>query len=390
MRFATKAIHAGQQPDPATGAIMTPVYLTSTYIQESPGEHKGYDYSRSSHPTRRALEDNIAALENGRFGLCFASGLAAENTILHLLKTGDHVVSARDLYGGTYRLFQQVWEKLGVEFTFVNAFNLDEIEAAIKPNTKMLWLETPSNPLLTVADIAGTSEIARRNDMIVVVDNTFATPYLQQPLELGAHIVVHSTTKYMGGHSDVIGGALVVNDESYYEQLLFLQNAIGAVPGPLDCFLVLRGIKTLTVRMKQHSENAMAIARYLEKHPEVKTVRYPGLESDPGHAIAKKQMSGFGGMISVELHGGLDRNVLMASRTNVFALAESLGGVESLIGHPITMTHASIPKEEREKGGLPDSLVRLSVGLEDVQDLIEDLEQAIEASKVDQPLAKSV
>jgi len=381
MQFATKAIHAGQAPDPATGAIMTPVYLTSTYVQEAPGQHKGYDYARSNHPTRAALEANLAALENGRYGLCFASGLAAENTVLHLLQTGDHVVAARDLYGGSHRLFQQVWRRLGIEFTFVNAFNIDEIAAAIRPDSKMLWLETPSNPQLTIVDLAAAAEVAKRQGLTIVVDNTFATPFLQQPLALGADIVVHSTTKYLGGHSDVVGGAVVTDDTALYERLKFLQNAIGAVPGALDSFLVLRGTKTLALRMRQHCENAAAIADHLSHHPEVERVRYPGLATHPGHEIARRQMSGFGGMISLELRGGLERNMAFTTKTRLFALAESLGGVESLIGHPVTMTHGSIPPEERRRGGLPESLVRLSVGIEDIDDLIADLDQAITATK---------
>ncbi len=381
MRFATKAIHAGQEPDPTTGAIMTPVYLTSTYVQEAPGKHKGYDYARSNHPTRSALERNLAALEGGRFGLCFASGLAAENTVLHLLRSGDHVVSCRDLYGGTYRLFTKVWEKLGIQFTFVNAFHLEEIAPAIRKETRLLWLESPSNPLLSVTDLPAAAKIAHERGVQVVVDNTFATPVLQQPLSLGADIVVHSTTKYLGGHSDVVGGAVVVNDEEIHRDLKFYQNAVGAVPGPLDCFLVLRGTKTLAVRMRQHCENARAIAGFLRSRSEVRQLRYPGLAEDPGHEVARRQMSDFGGMISLELEGGLERNIRFTTKTRVFALAESLGGVESLLGHPVTMTHASIPKSERELGGLPDSLVRLSVGIEDVQDLLEDLDRAILESR---------
>jgi len=381
MGFSTRAIHAGQEPDPTTGAIMTPVYLTSTYVQEEPGKHKGYDYARTNHPTRSALERNLAALEDGKYGLCFASGLSAENTILNLLRSGDHVVSCRDLYGGTYRLFTKVWEKVGIEFTFVNAFHMAEIEPAIRKNTKLLWLESPSNPLLTVTDLAEAAQIAHRQGVKVVVDNTFATPYLQQPLALGADLVVHSTTKYLGGHSDVVGGAIVTNDEELWKQLKFYQNAVGAVPGPLDCFLVLRGTKTLAVRMRQHCENGRAVAKFLREHSEVKQVRYPGLPDDPGHAVAQKQMRDFGGMVSFELHGGLERNVRFTTKTKIFALAESLGGVESLIGHPITMTHASIPKEERARGGLPDALVRLSVGIEDVADLLEDLGRGIVESR---------
>jgi cystathionine gamma-lyase len=381
MRFSTRAIHAGQPPDPATGAIMTPVYLTSTYVQEAPGKHKGFDYARSNHPTRLSLERNLAALEGATHGLAFASGLAAETTIIATLRAGDHVVCGRDVYGGTYRLFTKVFERFGVEFTFINIHRLEELDPAILKNTKLVWLESPSNPLLTVTDLAEASRIARSRGAKVVVDNTFATPYLQQPLSLGADLVVHSTTKYLGGHSDVVGGAILMNDASLYEQLKFLQNAMGGVPGPLDCFLVLRGTKTLAVRMKQHCENARAIAAWLSERPGVKRVHYPGLASHAGHAVARKQMRDFGGMMSIELEGGLERNIAFSTKTKVFALAESLGGVESLIGHPVTMTHASIPKEERERGGLPDALVRLSVGIEDVEDLIEDLDQAIRATE---------
>jgi cystathionine gamma-lyase len=379
--FSTRAIHAGQAPDPATGAIMTPVYLTSTYAQEAPGRHKGYDYARTNHPTRNALERNLASLEDARFGLCFASGLAAEDTVLHLLRTGDHVVSCRDLYGGSYRLFTKVWERLGVGFTFVDTSKPGEIGAAIRKETKLLWLESPSNPLLSITDLAEAARTAHARGVRVVVDNTVATPYLQQPLARGADVVVHSTTKYLGGHSDVVGGAVLVNDEEAHRELKFYQNSVGAVPGPLDCFLVLRGTKTLSVRMRQHCANAGAVAKFLSGHPEVKQVRYPGLPDHPGHDVARRQMGGFGGMVSVELQGGVERNVRFTQRTKVFALAESLGGVESLLGHPMTMTHAAIPKEERERGGLPDALVRLSVGIEDVEDLIADLDQAIALSR---------
>jgi cystathionine gamma-lyase len=387
LNIATRAIHAGQHPDPSTGAIMTPVYLTSTYVQQAPAEHLGYEYSRSGNPTRTALEQNLAALEDGRFGLCFASGLAAENTLLHTLKSGDHIVTARDVYGGTFRLFDKVWQQLGVSYTAVNAWNLSEIEAAMQPATRLVWLESPSNPLLTCTDIAAAVEIAHERGALAVVDNTFATPILQQPLQLGADVVVHSVTKYLGGHSDVIGGALVTNNEELHEELRFLQNAAGGVPGPMDCYLVLRGTKTLAVRMRQHCENAAKIARYLREHPEVERVHYPGLENDPSHEVACKQMSDFGGMVSVELRGDLERNRRFASRTRLFALAESLGGVESMINHPASMTHASIPREEREKGGLRDTLMRLSVGIEDVQDLIEDLDQAIAASRTSTSVA---
>ena len=341
----------------------------------------GYDYSRTSNPTRAALEANLASLEGARFGLAFASGLAAEHTVLHLLRPGDHVVAARDLYGGSYRLFTEVWPQLGVECSFVDAFRPEAIEAAIRPTTQQLWIETPSNPLLTITDISDTCDIAHRHDVQVVVDNTFATPYLQRPLELGADIVVHSTTKYLGGHSDLIGEAVITHHEATFDRLKFLQNAIGAIPGPLDCFLALRGTKTLAARMKEHCANGMATARFLENHTDVEQVRYPGLTSHPGHAIAARQMSGFGGMVSLELKGGLERNVRFTTNTRLFALAESLGGVESLVSHPVTMTHAAIPKEERGRGGLPDDLVRLSVGIEDEKDLLEDLARAIRDSR---------
>ncbi len=381
MKFATKAIHAGQSPDPSTGAIMTPVYLTSTYVQEAPAQHKGYEYSRSGNPTRAALEANLAALEGVRFGLCFASGLAAENTLLHTLSSGDHVVCARDVYGGTFRLFDKVWKQLGVRATFVNAHRLDEVRAAIEPTTRWLWLESPTNPLLTITDLAAAAELAHQHKVRVVVDNTFATPCLQRPCELGADLVLHSTTKYLGGHSDVVGGALATDDPQLYEQLKYLQNAAGGVPGPLDCFLVLRGTKTLAVRMRQHCENAQKIAEFLAGHPDVAKVYFPGLPDNPYHEVARRQMSGFGGMVSVELKGDLERNRRFASKTKLFSLAESLGGVESLINHPASMTHASIPREERIKGGLSDSLMRLSVGIEDADDLIEDLAQAIRDSQ---------
>lgn len=381
LNIATRTIHAGQQPDPSTGAIMTPVYLTSTYVQQAPAEHLGYEYSRSGNPTRTALEGNLASLEEGKYGMCFASGLAAENTLLHTLSSGDHIVTARDVYGGTFRLFDKVWKQLGISFTAVNAWNLEEIQQAMRPETRMVWLETPSNPLLTCTDIAAATEIAHEGNALVVVDNTFATPILQQPLNLGADIVLHSVTKYLGGHSDVIGGALITNNEELHEQLRFLQNAAGGIPGPMDCFLVLRGTKTLAVRMKQHCENAATIARYLVEHPEVERVYYPGLEDNPSHDVACKQMSDFGGMVSLELQGDLERNRRFAASTRLFALAESLGGVESMINHPASMTHASIPKAEREKGGLRDTLMRLSVGIEDVDDLIDDLDRAIAASK---------
>ena len=381
MRFATKAIHAGLEPDPATGAIMTPVYLTSTYVQAAPGQHKGYDYSRTNHPTRAALERNLAALEEGNYGLAFASGMAAEATILQLLKSGDHLVCCQDLYGGTYRLMTQVFPRFNVETTFVDATRLEAVREAIRPSTRLMWLESPSNPMLRVCDIAGIAALAHEKGIKVVVDNTFATPCLQRPLNLGGDLVVHSTTKYLGGHSDVIGGAIIVNDAALHDELRFLQNAVGAVPGPLDCFLVLRGIKTLAVRMRQHCENALRLAEFLSGHPEVIRVFYPGLPASADHALARQQMSAFGGMVSAELRGGEERSIRFASRTKIFALAESLGGVESLVGHPLTMTHAAIPAEQRQKAGLPAALIRFSVGLEDIADLIEDVEQAMAASR---------
>jgi cystathionine gamma-lyase len=381
MRFATRAIHAGVEPDPATGAIMTPVYLTSTYAQSAPGQHKGYEYSRSDHPTRAVLERNLASLEGVEYGLAFASGLAAENAVLNLLQPGDHVVATRDLYGGTYRLFERVWAKYGVAFAYADGDDIDALRRAFRPNTKLLWIETPSNPMLSIVDLRAVCEVAHAHGALAVVDNTFATPYLQQPFEFGADIVVHSTTKYLGGHSDVVGGALCLRDRSLYEQLKFYQNAAGAVPGPLDCFLVLRGIKTLALRMRQHCENARRIAEYLAQHPEVKQVRYPGLPTHPGHALARQQMRDFGGIVTMELHGGVERAMRFLSSTRLFTLAESLGGVESLMCHPATMTHAAVPPEERARIGITDALIRLSVGVEDVEDLLEDLEQAIEKSR---------
>ena len=379
-RFATKAVHAGQKADPTTGAIMTPVYFTSTYVQQAPGQHKGFDYARTAHPTRQALEANLAALEGAEYGLCFASGMAATSTVIEALEAGDHVVSCNDLYGGTYRVFTKVFARFGLSFTFVDATDLAKIEAAITPKTKLLWIETPTNPMLSVVDLKRVCELARRKGVKVAVDNTFATPALQQPLALGADLVVHSTTKYLGGHSDVVGGCVLTSDKALYEKLKFLQNAVGAVPGPMDCFLLLRGTKTLPLRMERHCQNAMAVAKHLLAHPEVAKVHYPGLPHHPGHEIAKAQMSGFGGMISFELKGDLERAKRMISLTKVFSLAESLGGVESLVGHPATMTHGSIPREERLKAGLVDGLIRLSVGVEDVADLIDDLEQALTAS----------
>ena len=376
--FGTRAIHAGQAPDPTTGAIMTPIYMTSTYVQEAPLKTKGYDYSRTSNPTRTALEVNLAALEGGRYGLAFASGMAAINTVLNLLKSGDHVIVGNDLYGGTYRLCRTLYEKLGVSFSFVDLSNLDEVRAAYRDSTRLLMLETPSNPLLRICDVGAIAAEARSRRVWTVCDNTFATPYLQTPLALGVDVVVHSTTKYIGGHSDVVGGAVVTNDEKLHRQLRHYQNAVGGVPGPMDCFLVLRGTKTLHVRMDRHSDNGMAVAHILEKHPKVSRVYYPFLPSHPQHSLAREQMRKGGGMVSFEIHGNVDSAKRVASSFRVFALAESLGGVESLVDHPATMTHASIPREERERAGFRDGLIRLSVGIEDLADLIADIEQALQ------------
>ncbi len=378
--FATRAVHAGQVPDPATGAIMTPVYLTSTYVQEFPEKHKGFDYARTVHPTREALQKNLASLEGAKFGLCFASGMAATSTIAEALNPGDHVLCGNDLYGGTYRVFTKVFARFGLTFSFVDTTDLNAVEAAFTPKTKLVWVETPSNPLLKITDLRAVAKLAKAKNAKLVVDNTFASPALQRPLELGADVVVHSTTKYMGGHSDVVGGAILTSDEALYKEYKFLQNAVGAVPGPLDCFLLLRGTKTLPLRMAKHCENAAAVAKHLTSHPEVAKVHYPGLPQHPGHAVAKAQMSGFGGMISFELKGDMERAKRMIPSCRIFSLAESLGGVESLAGHPASMTHGSIPREERIKAGLSDGLVRLSVGVEDAKDLIADLDRAITAS----------
>ena len=376
--FGTRAIHAGQRPDPSTGAIMTPVFLSSTYVQEEPAKTKGFDYSRTCNPTRSALEANLASLEGARFGLCFASGMGAIDCVLNLLAAGDHVVACNDLYGGTYRLLTTLYAKFGIDVSFVDTTLVDNVSAALQSNTKLVFLESPTNPLLRVSDIRALSDkIHAHGKVLVAVDNTFATPYLQNPLELGADIVVHSTTKYIGGHSDVIGGFLGVQDEDLREQLHHFQNSVGATPGAMDCFLQLRSTKTLHLRMERHCDNAEQIAAWLLEHPKVEKVHYPGLESHPQHAIAKTQMKRYGGMISLELEGGLEAGRRFASRTRLFSLAESLGGVESLVDHPASMTHASIPREEREAAGLRDGLVRLSVGVEEVKDLIADLEQAI-------------
>ncbi len=377
MKFATKAIHAGQEPDPSTGAIMTPIFQTATYAQAGLGENKGFEYSRTGNPTRSVLEACMAALEDGKYGLAFASGMAAESAILSLLSAGDHIVSCDDLYGGSYRIFERVMRRYTVETSYVPAGDLDAYEKAIRPNTKMVWLETPTNPLLRLVDIRAIAEIAHRHKLLVVVDNTFASPYFQQPLKLGADIVVHSTTKYINGHSDVVGGALVLNDGEAYEAIKFYQNAAGGVPSPFDAWLILRGIKTLAVRMRQHEENARAVAGFLAEHPRVERVYYPGLVSHPDHELAKRQMSGFGGMVSFQPKGSLGDIAQIVRRFKVFALAESLGGVESLVCHPASMTHGSIPKDIRESRGLTDTLLRLSVGIEDKEDLMRDLEQAL-------------
>ena len=378
--FETRAIHEGQDPDPSTGAIMTPIYATSTYVQERPGVHKGYDYSRSGNPTRKALEDCIASLEEGKAGFAFSSGLAAMSTVMEILSSGDHVIAMDDLYGGTYRLFENVKKRsAGLDFTFTNLNLLGNLEASLKPNTKMIWVESPSNPLLKIVDLKEISNFAKKHNLISVCDNTFCSPYIQKPLDLGFDIVVHSATKYLNGHSDVIGGVVVTSIErdDLTEKLTFLANAIGAVMGPFDSFLVLRSLKTLSVRMECHCKNAMKIAEFLEQHPAIESVIYPGLASHPQHDIAKKQMPLFGGMITIIIKGGLSRATQFLERTNIFALAESLGGVESLIEHPAIMTHASMPKEVREAIGVVDGLIRISVGLESLDDLIDDLNQAL-------------
>jgi len=378
MKFNTKTIHGGQEHDKAYGAVMPPIYQTSTYAQSTPGGHKGYEYSRTHNPTRSALERAFASLENGNYGLAFGSGLAAIDAVMKLLKPGDEVISTNDLYGGTYRLFTKVFEKFGIKFHFIGMHDASRIEAYVNANTKLLWIETPTNPMMHIIDIKACAGIAKKHNLLLAVDNTFATPYLQQPLDLGADIVMHSATKYLGGHSDVVMGALVVKDASLAEQLYFIQNASGAICGPQDSFLVLRGIKTLHVRMQRHCENGRKVAEYLYGHPKIEKVYWPGLESHPNHEVAKSQMKDFGGMISFVTKGNdFQEAIRIVERLKLFTLAESLGGVESLAGHPASMTHASIPKEEREKSGVVDALIRLSVGIEDVDDLIEDLKQAI-------------
>jgi len=378
MKFNTKTIHGGQIHDKAYGSVMPPIYQTSTYAQSTPGGHKGYEYSRTHNPTRDALEKSFASIENGKYGLAFASGLAAIDAVIKLLQPGDEVISTNDLYGGSYRLFTKVFQNFGIKFHFVGMDKTSQIEDYITPATKLIWVETPTNPMMNVIDIEAVSKIAKDNELLLAVDNTFATPYLQQPLELGADIVMHSATKYLGGHSDVIMGALVVNDKDLADRLYFIQNASGAVCGPQDSFLVLRGIKTLHIRMQRHCENGKAVAHYLAKHPKIEKVYWPGFESHPNHDVAKKQMKDFGGMVSFVTKGNnYDEAIKIVENLKIFTLAESLGGVESLAGHPASMTHASIPKEEREKTGVVDALIRLSVGIEDEVDLIEDLKQAI-------------
>lgn len=378
MKFGTKAVHAGVSPDPSTGAIMTPIYQTSTFVQESPAKHKGYAYARGTNPTRNVLQQSIAALENGKFGLCFSSGMGATDAVIKLMNPGDEVITSNDLYGGSYRMFKRVFEKYGIKFHFVDMSDLKNVEAVVNDKTRLLWLETPTNPLMNIADIGGCVAIARKKKILVAVDNTFASPYLQNPLDLGADIVMHSVTKYLGGHSDVVMGALVVNDEKLYQELAFIHNSCGAVPGPQDSFLVLRGIKTLHLRMERHCLNGRKVAEYLKAHPKIGKVYWPGFTDHPNHAVAKKQMRDFGGMLSFTLKDdSLEKAIKLMESVELFSLAESLGGVESLINHPASMTHASIPKEERLKSGLVDSLIRLSIGVEDAEDLLEDLEMAL-------------
>lgn len=378
MKLATKLIHAGVEPDPSTGAIMTPVYQTSTYVQTSPGNHKGYEYARTQNPTRTALQNALAAIENGKFALCFSSGMAATDAVIKLLNPGDEVIAANDMYGGTYRLFTKIFEKYGLKFHFIDMQDANNIKQYINANTKLIWTETPTNPMMNITDIKAVAAIAKQYNILLCVDNTFASPYLQTPLDMGANIVLHSATKYLGGHSDVVHGCLIMNDASLNEKLQFIQNSCGAVPGPQDCFLVLRGLKTLHIRMQRHCENGEKIANWLRNNPNVDKVYWCGFQDHPGYAIAKKQMRGFGGMMSFTLKDdSMAAATKVLSSTKLFSLAESLGGVESLIGHPASMTHASIPRENRIKNGLVDSLIRLSVGIEDVDDLIEDLDNAI-------------
>lgn len=375
--FGTKAIHAGQEPDPRTGAVMVPIYQTSTFAQSSPGKHTGYEYARTGNPTRTAYEACVASLENGKYALAFSSGLATIDTLLHTLKSGDHVICSDDVYGGTFRLFDKVLRRFGLDFTFMDLSDLSKVKAAFRPNTRMLWIESPTNPMLKIFDIKALATLAREKNVLSIVDNTFMSPYFQRPLDLGADAVIHSVTKYMNGHSDVVGGVFITSRDDLYESVKFLQNSVGAVPGPQDCFLVMRGLKTLHVRMKEHERNASEIAKFLEAHPKVTKVLYPGLPSHPQHELARAQMHGFGGMISFEVKGGLSEATRVLEKTRLFTLAESLGGVESLIEHPAIMTHASVPAENRKALGISDSLIRISVGIEDVKDLIADLSQAL-------------
>jgi cystathionine gamma-lyase len=384
-RFETLAIHAGQHPDPTTGAVMTPVYLTSTYVQDGPGGHRGFEYSRTQNPTRHALQDCLAALEGARFGLAFASGLAATDAILHLLSAGDHVLASDDVYGGTFRLFDKVYRRHGLEFSFVDMTDPANVERGLRGSTRLVWIESPTNPMLKIVDLAAVAGLARRRGALSVVDNTFATPFFQQPLALGVDVVTHSTTKYLNGHSDVIGGAVMLSDPALHDRLKFLQNAVGGVPSPMDAFLVLRGLKTLHVRMARHAENALALARFLEGHPQAERVIYPGLPSHPQHALAARQMTGFGGMLAFTIRGGLPAAVAFLKAVKVFACAESLGGVESLIEHPAIMTHASVPPEARAALGIADGLIRVSAGIEHVDDLCEDLERGFASARAAVP-----
>ena len=379
MKFGTKALHAGIEADPTTGAIMTPIFQTSTFVQEYPGQHKGYAYARGKNPTRTQLENNLAALENAQHAICFSSGMGAVDAVMRTLKPGDEVITGDDIYGGSYRLFSKIYEPMGIKFHYINLYNPENITAYINSNTKIIWAETPTNPTLKIVDIAAVSKIAKAHQLLLAIDNTFASPYLQNPLDLGADVVMHSATKYLGGHSDVVMGALVMNDKSLYEKLHFILNSCGANPGPMDCFLVIRGIKTLHLRMKAHCENGALVAQFLKQHPKIGKVYWPGFEDAHGHDIAKKQMRGFGGMVSFTLKGDdFEAAMRFATNVHIFTLAESLGGVESLVNHPASMTHASIPKAEREKSGVVDGLLRLSVGVEDIEDLLADLGQALD------------
>lgn len=375
--FGTKAIHAGMEPDPATGAIMTPIYQTSTFVQESPGKHKGFAYARGKNPTRKALEENIAALEGANYGLCFSSGMGAMDAVIKLLRPGDEVITGDDLYGGSYRMFSRVFEPMGVKFHYIDLTHAANIEKFLNKNTRLIWAETPTNPTMKIVDIEACAQIAKSRGVLFAVDNTFASPYLQNPLQLGADIVMHSVTKYLGGHSDVVMGALVTNRDDLYEKLAFIHNSCGATPGPMDSFLVIRGIKTLHLRMERHCSNGKAVAHFLKNHPKIEKVYWPGFEDHPNHSIAKKQMRDFGGMISFVYKGTMEETFKMASSFKVFSLAESLGGVESLVNHPATMTHASVPKQQREEAGVVDSLIRLSVGVEDEKDLLNDLKSVL-------------